>query len=64
MKDIGFKLSDDPKDLEEAIDWIVKKKETLKRQREVRDRAKARLKPLLDEAARKKQERLAHSTAG
>ncbi len=62
MSDKEFKLSDDPKDLEVAVEWVAEKRKRISRQRKVRDDAKKRLKPLLDEAAKKKAERLAGTT--
>ena len=59
MSDYVFKLSDDPKDLVGAAEWASEEREKLKKQREVRDRAKERLRPFLEEAAKKKAERLA-----
>ena len=56
LKDAVFKLSDNPEDLSVALDWIIEKKALIKKQREIRDRAKARLKPLLEEAARNNQQ--------
>ena len=54
----SFKISDDPKDLEIASKWIAEKAERVKRQRKIRDKAKIRLRPLLEEAAKIKKERL------
>lgn len=62
MSDKEFKLSDDPKDLEVAVEWVAEKRKRISRQRKVRDDAKRRLKPLLDEAAKKKAERLNGTT--
>lgn len=62
MSEKEFKLSDDPKDLEVAVEWVAEKRKRISRQRKVRDDAKKRLKPLLDEAAKKKAERLAGTT--
>lgn len=59
MSDKELKFSDDPKDLEVAVEWVAEKRKRISRQRKVRDDAKNRLKPLLDEAAKKKAERLA-----
>ena len=58
-----FKLSDDPKDLEVALKWISEKAERVKRQRAIRDKAKVRLRPLLEEAAKIKKERLEKESA-
>ena len=62
MKDTVFKLSEDPKDLEVAVEWLSNKQAQVKKQREIRDRAKRRLKPILEEAAREKQNRLSQTT--
>lgn len=62
MSEKEFKLSDDPKDLEVAVEWVEEKRKRISRQRKVRDDAKRRLKPLLDEAAKKKAERLNGTT--
>ncbi|WP_031553188.1 hypothetical protein [Oribacterium sp. FC2011] len=62
MSEKEFKLSDDPKDLEVAVEWVAEKRKRISRQRKVRDDAKRRLKPLLDEAAKKKAERLNGTT--
>ena len=62
MSEKEFKLSDDPKDLEVAVEWVAEKRKRISRQRKVRDDAKRRLKPLLDEAAKKKNERLNGTT--
>ncbi len=62
MSDKEFKFSDDPKDLEVAVEWVTEKRKRISRQRKVRDDAKKRLKPLLDEAAKKKAERLNGTT--
>ena len=59
MDDHIFKLSDDPKDLEVAVNWVSNKRALVKKQREIRDRAKVRLQPLLEEAAKVKEQRLA-----
>ena len=59
MDDHIFKLSDDPKDLEVAVNWVSNKRALVKKQREIRDRAKIRLQPLLEEAAKVKEQRLA-----
>lgn len=59
MEESIFKLSDDPKDLEIASKWIAEKAERVKRQRAIRDKAKVRLRPLLEEAAKIKKERSA-----
>ena len=58
MSDYVFKLSDDPNDLIGAAEWASEEQEKIKKQREVRDRAKERLRPFLEEAAKKKAERL------
>ncbi len=62
MSEKEFKLSDDPKDLEVAVEWVAEKRKRISRQRKVRDDAKRRLKPFLDEAAKKKAERLNGTT--
>lgn len=54
-----FKISDDPKDLEIASKCIAEKAERVKRQREICDKAKERLRPLMEEASKTKKERRA-----
>ena len=62
MDDYIFKLSDDPNDLEVAVNWVSNKRALVKKQREIRDRAKVRLQPLLEEAAKVKEQRLTKAT--